>query len=159
MIDVLTKPLVQAIQNRPVFKKRKQSSPDAEESEKTFSMAALRKVMDRASVALYGSDISFVPGSGLYTKNLSTPDAAAIGSVCNLYTTALNTLTQIKLNILTGLCRCDILIHNLWNFISSLDESDGLFSFLDHISLNPKTPTREIQILILFCSCTTHLVT
>lgn len=159
MIHALMKPLVLANQNRPVIKKRKQSSPAAEEAEKTFSMVTLRKVIDRASTAFYGNDISFVPGSGVYAKNLSSPEASTIGSICSLYTTALDVLTQVKLNILTGLCRSDVLIQNLWRFISSLDETDGLLTFLDHLALNPKTPTKELQILILFCNCTTHLVT
>ena len=159
MIDALMKPLVQANQNRPVSKKRKQSSPAADEAEKTFSLASLRKVIDRASTAIYGSDVSFVPGTGAFAKNLSTPEAFAIGSICSSYTTALDTLTQIKLNILTGLCRSDVLVQNLWHFISSLDEADGLLSFLDHLALNPKTPTKEMQILVLFCNCATHLVT
>lgn len=159
MIDVLMKPLIQVNEIRPQPKKRKVSTPAADESDKTFSMTALRKVIDRASSAIYGTEASFVPGTGTYAKNLDNSETSAIGSICGLYVKALDALTQIKWNILTGLCRSNGLVQNLWQFISSLDESDGLLTFLDHLALNPKDLTGDLQILILFCNCASHLIT
>lgn len=159
MISVLSKSLLELNQRAAVTKKRKTSTPVSDESDKTFSMASLRKVIDRASSAFYTGEASIVPGSGLYARNLRTADAATIGSVCTLYTTAVSALTQIRLNILTALCQSDSLVHSLWRFISSLDEADGLYSFLDFLALNPKSETSELQILILFCNSATHLIT
>lgn len=159
MLHVLTQPLLQVDQCLTLPKKRKPVTPVTEDSEKTFSMASLRRVIDRASSALYSSEMSVVPGSGTYARNLKTPEASVIGSVCSLYTITISALTQIKLNILTALCQNDSLVQSLWHFISSLDEADGLLSFLDFLAVNPKSEGPELQILILFCNCTTHLVT
>lgn len=60
---------------------------------------------------------------------------------------------------ITGLCYQDVVLPNLWKFISSLGPGNGLKAFLDHVAVNGKAMTPETQMLMLFCDCTTHLIT
>lgn len=159
VISALTSSLIRVNEKRPKSKRRSSAISSPVTEEKMFSVANLRKVIDRASSVMTGNDFSFEPGSGSYARNLMTPEIASVSSICCLYETAMKTMTQIRLSILTGLCQNDALMQNLWSFISSLDETDGLFSFLDHMALNPKTGDKELQILILFCDCLSHLIT
>lgn len=92
-------------------------------------------------------------------KRLGSPETTVVALTCNLYETALATLTQMKLDILTGLCYQDMVLPNLWKFISSLGPGNGLKAFLDHLAITTKTCSPEFQILVLFCDCATHLIT
>ncbi len=90
---------------------------------------------------------------------LGNPKVTTICVVCSMYTSALNTLTQIKLEILSGLCRGDLLLPNLWTLMQSLGPYCGLKAFLDHLGANPKATAPEFQLLILFSDCMAHLLT
>lgn len=99
--------------------------------------------------------------------------------VCSLYHTALNTLTQLQLDILTGknvlgnqkekrnidenfilgLCYQGRVLYDLWMFLCSLGPNCGLKTFLDHLAINTKCSAPEFQMLQLFADCVTHYVT
>ncbi|XP_011307352.1 ubiquitin-protein ligase E3B [Fopius arisanus] len=96
------------------------------------------------------------------TKNwrkLGSPETTKIALICSLYQTALHTLTQMKLDILTGLCYQDKILYHLWLFLNTLGPNCGLKAFLDHLAANTKCSAPEFQMLILFCDCMTHYVT
>ncbi|KAG9509732.1 Ubiquitin-protein ligase E3B, partial [Fragariocoptes setiger] len=90
---------------------------------------------------------------------LATQPSINIGLICNLYQLTLATFTQLKHDILAGLCLHDFVLPNLWRYISSLGPHNGLRVFLEYVALNaPKTCVPGIQILVLFCRCATHLI-
>ncbi|XP_022242610.1 ubiquitin-protein ligase E3B-like isoform X2 [Limulus polyphemus] len=114
------------------------------------STSLLKKAFERASSGRSNS---------VKYKRLGSPETTIVAMSCCLYETALATLRQMRLDILTGLCYQDIVLSNLWKFICSLGPGGGLKSFLDHLAITSKICTPELQILILFCDCATHLIT
>ncbi|KAM0725175.1 Ubiquitin-protein ligase E3B [Formica fusca] len=96
------------------------------------------------------------------TKNyrkLGSPDATKIALICSLYQTALHTLTQMKIEILTGLCYQGKILYHMWLFLTTLGPHCGLKAFLDLLAANTKCTAPEFQMLILFADCMTHYVT
>ncbi|XP_046427763.1 ubiquitin-protein ligase E3B [Neodiprion pinetum] len=92
-------------------------------------------------------------------RKLGSPEATRIALICSLYQTALHTLTQMKLDILTGLCYQDKFLYHMWLFLCTLGPYCGLKAFLDHLAANTKCTAPEFQMLILFADCMTHYVT
>ena len=97
---------------------------------------------------------------------LATPPASRLGSpastrvarLCTLYTTACSTLTQLRADILNGLCYGDLLLRPLWVFLNSLGPQCGLKSWLELLSVSKAGTAPEFQILILYCDTLAHLV-
>ncbi|CAH1645890.1 unnamed protein product [Spodoptera littoralis] len=92
-------------------------------------------------------------------RKLGSPDCTKTALICSMYHTALLTMTQVKLDILTGLCNQDEILYSLWQFLCTLGPNCGLKSFLDLLAVNTKTSAPEFQMLILFADCMTHYVT
>ncbi|KAJ0180720.1 hypothetical protein K1T71_004124 [Dendrolimus kikuchii] len=92
-------------------------------------------------------------------RKLGSPDSTKAALICSMYHTALQTMTQVKLDILTGLCNQDEILYSLWQFLCTLGPNCGLKSFLDLVAVNTKTSAPEFQMLILFADCMTHYVT
>ncbi|XP_054713011.1 ubiquitin-protein ligase E3B-like [Uloborus diversus] len=115
-----------------------------------FKTSIFKKALEKASSSRLAT---------VRYKRLGSPETTLVALTCNLYETALATLTQMKLDILTGLCYQDMVLPNLWKFISSLGPGNGLKAFLDHLAVTTKTCSPEFQILVLFCDCATHLIT
>ncbi|XP_026330023.1 ubiquitin-protein ligase E3B [Hyposmocoma kahamanoa] len=92
-------------------------------------------------------------------RKLGSPDCTKVALICSMYHTALQTMTQVKLDILTGLCNQDEILYSLWQFLCTLGQNCGLKSFLDLLAVNTKTSAPEFQMLILFADCMTHYVT
>ncbi|GJQ75479.1 hypothetical protein Trydic_g17567 [Trypoxylus dichotomus] len=92
-------------------------------------------------------------------RALGSPEVHRIVLLCSMYHTALNTLSQLKLDILTGLCYQGEVLYNLWLFLCSLGPNCGLKTFLDHLAINTKYTAPEFQLLQLFSDCMTHYVT
>ncbi|KAF5298208.1 hypothetical protein FQA39_LY02632 [Lamprigera yunnana] len=92
-------------------------------------------------------------------RALGSAEVHKIILLCSLYFTALNTLTQLRLDILTGLCYRDRILYDLWLFLCSLGPNCGLKIFLDHLAINTKCSAPEFQMLQLFADCMTHYVT
>ncbi|XP_076627960.1 ubiquitin-protein ligase E3B isoform X2 [Colletes latitarsis] len=96
------------------------------------------------------------------TKNyrkLGSPETTRISLICSLYQIALHTLTQMKMEILTGLCYQDKILYHMYLFLGTLGPYCGLKAFLDHLAANTKCTAPEFQMLILFSDCMTHYVT
>ncbi|XP_033230447.1 ubiquitin-protein ligase E3B isoform X2 [Belonocnema kinseyi] len=91
-------------------------------------------------------------------RKLGSPETTRIALICSLYQTALHTLTEIKFDILIGLCN-DKLLYHMWLFLGTLGPHCGLKAFLDLLAANTKCTAPEFHMLILFCDCMTHYVT
>lgn len=143
-------------------------------STNTTSMM-FKKAMDRAASALGKAATEYNPMTATVNvisssasaavsltstkRYLASPDVQNVSMICCMFTAAINTLTQVKMEILAGLCYQEMVPINLWKFISSLGPKNGLNSFVDHLTLNTKSCAPEFQMLILFCDCATHLIT
>ncbi|XP_028179306.1 ubiquitin-protein ligase E3B-like [Ostrinia furnacalis] len=92
-------------------------------------------------------------------RKLGSPDCTKAALICSMYHTALQTMKQVRLDILTGLCNQDEILYSLWQFLCTLGPTCGLKSFLDLLAVNTKTSAPEFQMLILFTDCMTHYVT
>ncbi|XP_064460486.1 ubiquitin-protein ligase E3B-like isoform X2 [Ornithodoros turicata] len=92
-------------------------------------------------------------------RRLGAPETTSVALTCALFETALSSLTQLKLDILTGLCYQDMVLPHLWRLIHSLGPGHGVKAFLDLLAVTTKSTGPEFQILILFCDCATHLIT
>lgn len=87
------------------------------------------------------------------------PEVKRIELICSMYYMALQTLTELHLDILTGLCYQNSLLYNLWLFLYSLGPNCGMKTFLSNLAVNTKCSDPEFQMLQLFCDCMTHYVT
>ncbi|MEE6508193.1 hypothetical protein FKM82_019785 [Ascaphus truei] len=92
-------------------------------------------------------------------KRVDSAEVQKVCSVCVLYQTALTTLTQIRLQILTGLTYLDDLLPKLWAFICELGPQGGLKLFLECLSNDTDESRRLLAMLVLFCDCSRHLIT
>ncbi|XP_032802934.2 ubiquitin-protein ligase E3B isoform X2 [Petromyzon marinus] len=92
-------------------------------------------------------------------KRVDSPEVQRVCGVCVLYQTALTTLTQIRLQILTGLTYLDDLLPKLWAFICELGPQGGLALFLECLSSDTEDSRCLLAMLTLFCDCSRHLIT
>ncbi|CAM1325746.1 UBE3B (predicted) [Pycnogonum litorale] len=114
----------------------------------------LRKAFERATNKTSGS-----LSSNKY-KKLGGPEATNISVICSMYQNSISTLSQFKLDVLTGLCYNDSsLLPKLWKFIKLLGPNSGIKSFLDLLAMSTKSVSPEFQMLMLFCDCSAHLIT
>ncbi|XP_073670832.1 ubiquitin-protein ligase E3B [Paramisgurnus dabryanus] len=92
-------------------------------------------------------------------KRVDSAEVQKVCSICVLYQTALTTLTQIRLQILTGLTYLDELLPKLWAFICELGPQGGLRLFLECLSNDTEESKQLLAMLMLFCDCSRHLIT
>lgn len=116
-------------------------------------------------------------------RRLGSPEVTQVALVASMFQTALSTLTQMRMDILTGNFKFSLTIcflayplkrvvfvfkalsckenflPNLWHFISSLGPNHGLKTYLDLLAVDSKRLSPECQMLHLFCEGTTHFVT
>ncbi|XP_072443985.1 ubiquitin-protein ligase E3B isoform X1 [Chiloscyllium punctatum] len=92
-------------------------------------------------------------------KRVDSPEVQKVCSICVLYQTALTTLTQIRLQILTGLTYLDDLLPKLWAFICELGPQGGLKLFLECLNNDTEESKSLLAMLMLFCDCSRHLIT
>ncbi|XP_069475520.1 ubiquitin-protein ligase E3B isoform X2 [Ambystoma mexicanum] len=92
-------------------------------------------------------------------KRVDSVEVQKVCSICVLYQTALTTLTQIRLQILTGLTHLDDLLPKLWAFICELGPQGGLKLFIECLSNDTEESQRLLAMLMLFCDCSRHLIT
>ena len=111
---------------------------------------------------LLGAGMGTSPNHGGSTGvlKLGSPSVLQASLICAMYRSALKTLSQLKLEILAGLCHQDgkHLLSPLWSILQNLGPNCGLKSFLDQLSLNPKATAPEFQLLILFADCLSYLL-
>ncbi|MBN3304295.1 UBE3B ligase, partial [Amia calva] len=92
-------------------------------------------------------------------KRVDSAEVQKVCSICVLYQTALTTLTQIRLQILTGLTYLDDLLPKLWAFICELGPQGGLKLFLECLNNDTEESKQLLAMLMLFCDCSRHLIT
>ncbi|XP_028853145.1 ubiquitin-protein ligase E3B [Denticeps clupeoides] len=92
-------------------------------------------------------------------KRVDSAEVQKVCSICVLYQTALTTLTQIRLQILTGLTYLDDLLPKLWAFICELGLQGGLKLFLECLNNDTEESKQLLAMLMLFCDCSRHLIT
>ncbi|XP_070389729.1 ubiquitin-protein ligase E3B [Dermacentor albipictus] len=110
----------------------------------------LKKALERASSARTCS---------VQYRRLGSPEVTAVALTCALFETALAGLTQLRLDILTGLCHHEWVLCQLWQLIRSVGPASGVRAFLDLLAFTTKPSGPEFRLLVLFCDCATHLVT
>lgn len=96
-----------------------------------------------------------VPGQW---RKLGNEDVTRVSLVCGMYQAALTTLAQLKLDILSGLCYNDTLLHDLFLLVASLGQNCGLRPLLEMLAQSPKSYAPPLQMLLLFCNLMTHYV-
>lgn len=129
------------------------------ETSPTSTSFVLKKALEKAALVLTNSDVYCTPPNPESSRKLLNPKVYPITSVATLYISSLKTLSQARLDILTGLCLHDDIIIDLWQFIRCLDSKNGLSTYVDHLTLTSQCDGPEFQLLILFCECTNHLIT
>lgn len=92
-------------------------------------------------------------------RKLITPELLNICKICSTYVIILKTLSQLRLEILTGICYQEKILINLWKIIWSFGGKSNLNLFLNGLELDPKVESPEFQLLILVCDCSTYLIT
>lgn len=92
-------------------------------------------------------------------RKLGSAEVSQIAIVCSMYHAALQTLSQLKLDILSGLCYHDTLIHDLFILLASLGPNCGLKSLLELLAVSNTTHAPPLLMLLLFCDLMTHFVT
>ncbi|CAB1453387.1 unnamed protein product [Pleuronectes platessa] len=92
-------------------------------------------------------------------KRVDSAEVQKVCSICVLYQTALSTLTQIRLQILTGLTHLDDLLPKLWAFICELGPQGGLKLFMECLNNDTEESKQLLAMLMLFCDCSRHLIT
>ncbi|XP_063502765.1 ubiquitin-protein ligase E3B isoform X1 [Pongo pygmaeus] len=92
-------------------------------------------------------------------KRVDSAEVQKVCNICVLYQTALTTLTQIRLQILTGLTYLDDLLPKLWAFICELGPHGGLKLFLECLNNDTEESKQLLAMLMLFCDCSRHLIT
>ncbi|CAG5922940.1 unnamed protein product [Menidia menidia] len=92
-------------------------------------------------------------------KRVDSVEVRKVCSICVLYQTALSTLTQIRLQILTGLTHLDDLLPKLWAFICELGPQGGLKLFMECLNNDTEESKQLLAMLMLFCDCSRHLIT
>lgn len=92
-------------------------------------------------------------------RKLGSAEVSKVAIVCAMYHAALQTLSQLKLDILSGLCYNDTLLHDLFILLASLGPNCGLKSQLELLSLSSTSYAPPLLMLLLFCDLMTHYVT
>lgn len=79
---------------------------------------------------------------------------------CALYRTTLQTLTELRMDILGGLSYTDALLPLLWRFLCDLGQMCGLKTFMELLSQAPNSTIHPVfSLLTLFCETASHLIT
>lgn len=110
------------------------------------------------SDAVNGAMLSSSVGNNTIRK-LITPELYNVCSICSTYVVILKTLSQLRLEILTGICYQEKILINLWKIVWSFGGKSSLNLFLNSLELDLKVESPEFQLLILVCDCSTYLIT
>ncbi|XP_050531707.1 ubiquitin-protein ligase E3B isoform X2 [Daktulosphaira vitifoliae] len=78
---------------------------------------------------------------------------------CNLYFMCLKTITQLRLDIITGLCYHEDTLFLLWRFLAFLDSHCGIKNLLNILENDKYCTSSELRMVQLFCDCMSHYIT
>eukprot|EP00095_Tigriopus_kingsejongensis_P002315 snap_masked-scaffold347_size200506-processed-gene-0.2 protein:Tk02315 transcript:snap_masked-scaffold347_size200506-processed-gene-0.2-mRNA-1 annotation:"ubiquitin-protein ligase e3b isoform x1" len=118
----------------------------------------LLKAFERTKTHMSPSTRGGSSGKGV---KLESGHVTAVGEICQLYKNAMNTLSQIRLEIISSLSYRNTLVLWLWQLIQSFGSDCGSKQFLDQLALTQRlgSPTPQLQILLLFSDCMAHILT
>ncbi|XP_001354157.2 ubiquitin-protein ligase E3B [Drosophila pseudoobscura] len=92
-------------------------------------------------------------------RKLDSADVVQVSRICGMYYAALSTLSQMKLDILTGICYNDNVLYDIWLMLTSLGPNCGMKEYLDLLKSETSLQKPQTAMLMLFCDCMTHYVT
>ena len=79
---------------------------------------------------------------------------------CRMFLTGVNTLSQLRLDLLGGLCCGELLLPRLWHLITDLGPQCGLKSFTDLLVMSPSDTSHPLFALLqLACDTAVHIIT
>ncbi|TMW42061.1 hypothetical protein DOY81_012862 [Sarcophaga bullata] len=114
----------------------------------------LRRALDRSSTRT-----SLSKNSKITWRRLDSAEVVHVSRICAMYYAALNTLSQLKLEILTGICFVDKVFYDLWLFITSLGPNCALKEFLELFKCEDFQRKPQTAMLMLFCDSNGTFVT
>ncbi|RXG67758.1 Ubiquitin-protein ligase E3B [Armadillidium vulgare] len=154
--DVVSKASVAAVNKSSNLNKTESLPPSAlSVRPKSFFKKALEGTWSNPM----SSEASSLGYNGSKTVlKLGSPEVTKVCHICSLYYMTTSTLSQLKMDILTGICHRSDVLRSLWVVLLSLGPNCGLKTFLNLLSVTTKTSAPEFQFLILFFDATTHLV-
>ncbi|XP_037093426.1 ubiquitin-protein ligase E3B-like [Pollicipes pollicipes] len=91
-------------------------------------------------------------------RRLGGAECARVALVCSLYQTALQTLTQLRADILTSLCYGGTLLPDLWALLGGLGPDCGLKQFVGLLGTAGGAAAPEFHVLSMFCDCMANYV-
>lgn len=95
-------------------------------------------------------------------RRVGSNEVSKVALVSSMYHTAITTLTQLRLDILSGLCYNETVLHDLWLLIASLGPNCGMKVFLElqaSYTIASQSYPPAILMFLLFCDCMTHYIT
>lgn len=146
--DILSKKLLEHAEPAPVQPQPQPSSPQ--------TVLPVKSLLKRAFQRSASVRNILRPVGG---RRVDSAEVRKVCSICVLYQTSLATLTQIRLQILTGLTYLDDLLPKLWAFICELGPHGGLKLFLECLNSDTEESKQLLAMLMLFCDCSRHLIT
>ncbi|XP_050429580.1 ubiquitin-protein ligase E3B [Adelges cooleyi] len=93
------------------------------------------------------------------SSKLTDIHGSRVVAACNLYFTCLKTITQLRLDIITGLCYHEDTLYLLWRYLAFLDSHCGLKNLLNILEYDKNCISSELRMLHLFCDCMSHYIT
>ncbi|XP_043191371.1 ubiquitin-protein ligase E3B-like [Amphibalanus amphitrite] len=97
------------------------------------------------------------PGAAA-ARRLGSAECARVALVCSLYQTALQTLTQLRSDILTSLCYGGSLLPDLWSLLRGLGPDCGLRQFVGLLGSPDGSAAPEFHVVSMFCDCMANYV-
>jgi len=129
--------------------------PTPSPEETNFGKKLMKQALEKTRTTYNATASTITPP----INKLGGAACTRVALVCALYQTACRTLSQLRIDILNGLCFEDILLKPLWLFLNSLGPNCGIKSFLELLNVNKNGTAPEFQMLVLFCDTLSHLVT
>nr|XP_022345739.1 ubiquitin-protein ligase E3B-like [Crassostrea virginica] len=120
----------------------------AMKKEPSPSKNILKKALDKASSKSTATKIK-----------LESPLAKTTCYTCALYQIMMNTLSQLRMDILSGISYNKALLPALWKFLCDLGPNCGLKVFLDLLTQAPNSVIHPLfSLLTVFCEAATHYI-
>lgn len=119
-VKLLTAHLTSEASNLPAILTPPSPGPEETNFGKKLVKQAIEKT--KTTYAATTQAVSLTPS----INRLGNPACTKIALVCSLYQTAIRTLSQLRIDILNGLCFDDLLLRPLWLFLNSLGPNCGL---------------------------------
>lgn len=144
----------------PLLPPHEVSSGNREDSSSSSTVSgsrpwSLRRIFDKR-LSLSSSSRGGKNGA---VNKLNCPVVQQVAVTCSLYHLAMHTLSQLKMDVLTGLVYKSGVVPQLWWLLQSFGNNCGLKQFLERLAVATKPSSPEFHMIMLFFDSTAHLVT